>query len=369
MYPLADGCFAPRNHWYVAAWSKDIGRDPQERWIMDEPVAFYRTEAGSAVAVDGRCPHRHFPLGKSRVEGDNIVCGYHGIAFAPDGSCAGIPSQPTIPNVCRVKSYPLVERWDWIWIWPGDPELADEKLLPDHEALGLTDPDFKTYSGWYHLIPGRYMLMHDNLFDLTHLPHLHRNSLGALAETKPSRVDQGSGWISSTFEYLDTDPPEYARRNYGYDGKVDRRASVKLLFPAIHVADEEYRKAAPAGEIGDRIGSTRHFHAITPATRTSCHYFFAGASDADHPDPEYYRNCVTAVYPTLEEDISATYYIEEMIQKKGPLPPELLLRADATCVQGRRMFEDACRAEAVGRRYPPTEADGGTLEPVFVSAG
>ena len=93
MYPLPEGCFAPRNQWYVAAWSKDIGREPIERWILDEPVALYRRESGEPVALHGRCPHRSFPLGKSRVFGDNIACGYHGIQFRPDGSCAGIPSQ------------------------------------------------------------------------------------------------------------------------------------------------------------------------------------------------------------------------------------------------------------------------------------
>ncbi|MET0987440.1 MAG: Rieske 2Fe-2S domain-containing protein [Steroidobacteraceae bacterium] len=354
MYPLAEGCFAPRNHWYVAAWSKDVGREPMERWILDEPVAFYRRESGEPVALYGRCPHRHFPLGKGRVYGDNLACRYHGIQFAPDGSCASIPSQKVIPRACSVRSYPLVEKWDWIWIWMGEPHLTDESLIPDHFELGVADPAFKTHSGWYSLIPGRYMLMHDNLFDLTHLPHLHLDSLGALAETKPSRLDQGPGWISSTFEYLGVEPPAYAARNYGYTGRVDRFACVKLLFPALHIASEEYRQASTTPGIpGKLLGGTRHFHAVTPATRHSCHYFFSGASSADHPDPQYYISSVTNVYPTLEEDISATKYIEEMIQRLGTLPPEILLRADSVCVSGRRMFEDAIRAEQAGLRYPP----------------
>lgn len=353
MYPLAEGCFAPRNHWYVAAYSTDVTRQPMERMILDEPVAFYRKEDGSVVALDGRCPHRHFPLGKSEVEGDTIVCGYHGIAFNPDGSCAKIPSQVHVPNVCKVKSYPVKEIWDWIWIWPGDPALADEDLIPDHHALGLLDPTYKTHSGYYVEIPGRYMLMHDNLFDLTHLPHLHRGSLGALSQTKASRVERGPGWIASSFDYLNDDPPDYARRNYGYSDKVDRVAMVKLLFPALHVADERYTKAHPQApqQFGEAVGGTRHFHAITPATRHSCHYWFCGAVTTQ--DQEVARMLTEAVYPTIAEDISATDYIEKMIQQKGgALPPEVLLKADATCVEGRRMFEKACRAEEAGDRFP-----------------
>jgi len=352
MYPLPEGCFAPRNHWYVAAWSKDVTRRPIERWILDEPVALYRRESGEPVALHGRCPHRFFPLGKSRVIGDNIACGYHGIQFAPDGSCARVPSQRSIPQACAIRSYRLLERWDWIWIWTGEADLADESLIPDHFALGATDPAYKTYSGWYALIPGRYTLMHDNLFDLTHLPHLHLDTLGGLSETRPSRLDQGPGWVSSSFEYRDIDPPAYAAKIYRYQGKVDRFAHVKLLFPALHVASEEYRKASPdPAQPGELIGGTRHYHAITPATRHSCHYFFAGASNANHPDPEFYRTSVTNVYPTLAEDISATSYIEEMLQRTGSVPKEVLLRSDSVCVAGRRMFAEAIRAEQAAQHH------------------
>ena len=92
MYPLKDGLFAPRNQWYIAAWSSEVGRQPIERWILDQPVAMYRREDGAPVALHGRCPHRSFPLGRSRVDGDNLQCGYHGISFRPDGSCASIPT-------------------------------------------------------------------------------------------------------------------------------------------------------------------------------------------------------------------------------------------------------------------------------------
>ena len=75
MCPLWDGLFAPQNRWYIAAWSSEVTREPMERWLLDEPVALYRKEDGQAVALGGRCPHRSFPLGRSRVVGNNIQCG------------------------------------------------------------------------------------------------------------------------------------------------------------------------------------------------------------------------------------------------------------------------------------------------------
>jgi len=48
------------------------------RDLLNEPVVLFRTESGEAVALAGRCPHRHFPLGKGHLVGDSLECGYHG---------------------------------------------------------------------------------------------------------------------------------------------------------------------------------------------------------------------------------------------------------------------------------------------------
>ena len=60
MYPFTEGSFAPRNGWYVAAHAAEIARAPLARDILGEPVVLYRREDGRAVAVGGRCPHRHY---------------------------------------------------------------------------------------------------------------------------------------------------------------------------------------------------------------------------------------------------------------------------------------------------------------------
>ncbi len=346
MYPLAEGCFAPRNQWYIAAWSKEVTREPMERMILDEPVAFYRKEDGTPVALDGRCPHRSFPLGRSRVVGDNIQCGYHGITFRPDGSCAAIPSQDHIPKVCSVRAYPLVEKWKWIWIWPGDPALADESLIPDHHAIGLTDPRYKSAGDIYYLVPARYMLMHDNLFDLTHLGYLHKATFGEGAEADQVPVHaSGPDWIESRFEQPDIDCPPFFSAMIGYTGTVTRHFGLKLHMPCLHVGGEELFAGSAEAEPGQHLGSFRVYHGVTPATRHSTHYFWATGHDWDHSDPNHAANIATGIKPALEEDISAGRYIEEMIERAGGHPSELLLRADSVCVLGRRLFERYIRSE------------------------
>ena len=344
MYPLADGMFAPRNQWYVAAWSSEITRDPIERWILDEPVALYRKQDGTPVALDGRCPHRSYPLGKSRVVGDNVECGYHGITFTPDGSCARIPSQNTIPNVCRVRAYPLVAKWRWIWIWPGDPALADEALIPDHFEIGLTDPRFTCAGDLYFDVPGRYMLLHDNLLDLTHIGYLHRETFGADgggADQVPVHTS-GPNWIASHFDQPDIECPPFFAAMLGHQGRINRRFGLKLYLPCLHAGGEEFYTGA---ENENFVGALRVYHAVTPATRTSCHYFFATGHSWAHPDPKFAEGLVANIRPAIAEDVSAVDRVERMIPHYGGRPGELLLKADHVCVRGRRMFEDMIRGE------------------------
>ena len=106
MYPFAEGSFAPKNGWYVAAFCNEIGEDLLSRWILNQPVVLYRKSTGEAVAVQGRCPHRHYPLGESKRVGDAIQCGYHGITFDHAGKCTFVPSQANVPGVYSITAYP-----------------------------------------------------------------------------------------------------------------------------------------------------------------------------------------------------------------------------------------------------------------------
>src|SRR3712207_427284 len=63
-------------------------------------------------------------MGKLRGD-DEIMCGYHGICYDPDGRATFMPAQETINPSATVHSFPAVERHRYVCIWPGDP--ADRK--------------------------------------------------------------------------------------------------------------------------------------------------------------------------------------------------------------------------------------------------
>lgn len=79
------------NYWWVAAFSDEVSRDLPGRWLLETPVPLYRREAGTAVAVENRCPQRGAPLTLSCLKGDSVQCGYHGFRFDANGTSVEVP--------------------------------------------------------------------------------------------------------------------------------------------------------------------------------------------------------------------------------------------------------------------------------------
>src|SRR5215831_2811655 len=81
-----------------------------------------------------------------------------------------------------VRSYKLVERWGWAWVWLGESKRADETLLPEgfHWAA---EPGWQNLGDTLH-VNAHYQLVVDNLLDLSHEAFLHTNTIGnrAVAE-------------------------------------------------------------------------------------------------------------------------------------------------------------------------------------------
>src|SRR5512134_1088063 len=125
-----------RNAWYAAGFSDEFGRALLARTFLSEAVVLYRTEDGRPVAFEDRCAHRRLPLSMGRLVGDEIECGYHGLVYDCSGTCVKIPGQPraSIPPGARVRSYPVVDRHHYLWIWMGDPARADATLIPDYSG-------------------------------------------------------------------------------------------------------------------------------------------------------------------------------------------------------------------------------------------
>ncbi len=268
-----------RNAWYVGAWDHEVGRMPMRRLLLNEPVVFYRREDGMPVALEDRCCHRQAPLSKGKVIGNIIQCPYHGLRFDGTGKAVGIASQAEMPAGAQIRSYPVVEKYHWIWIWMGDPAKADPSLIEDFHWMD--DPGWRFAGELLHL-DGGYELLVENLLDTTHLTFIHPTTLGtdgfAGSEVK---FERGDNFIRVTRWLMDSQPAPFHQRMGGFpDGaNVDRWQITTFTPPAFVRLDVGSAPVGTGAREGDRSKGVNmmNLNAITPETETSTHQFWAHA--------------------------------------------------------------------------------------------
>jgi vanillate O-demethylase monooxygenase subunit len=326
----------PRNQWYVAGHSAELGHDLLSRWLLDEPVVFYRAEDGRPVALADACAHRQFPLSQSRRIGDTIECGYHGLVFNAAGQCVRVPQQDHIPPRLCVKAYPLFERWGLVWIWMGDPAYADESLIPDHSFLRR---DGWAPAGGQLYIKARAQLMNENLLDLSHLSYLHPTSIGTqrVAEVPvETEWDDRSVRVRRIMQHIES--PAFFQQAMGLHGFVDRTQMAEYFAPGFHITHVTAKLSGAPGNEG--LCQHKVVHGITPETRTSTHYFWAFARDYRTEDAEVSRFCQEAQQRVFLDDVAACEAIEARLAAYAPdYPPEFNIKVDAGPLQSRRIIE------------------------------
>jgi 3-ketosteroid 9alpha-monooxygenase subunit A len=133
--------------WFQVGWSAEVlpGGVKPLRYFDQELVAF-RSEAGELAVLDAHCRHLGAHLGyDSRVQGDCVVCPYHGWQWDVTGANAVIPYQDQ-PSRAMLQRWDVVEQHGVIFLWhdPGGggprpgwevPDLfADYPHLPGEEA-------------------------------------------------------------------------------------------------------------------------------------------------------------------------------------------------------------------------------------------
>ncbi|WP_414635983.1 Rieske 2Fe-2S domain-containing protein [Actinophytocola sp.] len=330
-----------RNQWYVAAYGHEIGRELFARTILGEPLVFYRSEAGEIVALADRCVHRRYPLSQSRLEGDTIVCGYHGFTYDTGGACVFVPGQARIPRTARVPAYPVVERDSFVWVWIGDRDRADESLIP--RAPWLADPRYTTVSGMEPLA-ARYLLLVDNLLDLSHETYLHGGYIGTpeVASTPiTTEVDEDNRIVYVSRRMADAACPPFYAKSTGIEGRITRWQDIEYHPPCLYLL---HSRVAPVGVLPDVDGADPHgFHvevvyAITPETAHSTHDFWAVARDFALDDQEVSDFLRQSNHTVVLQDVEALDILERVIASEPDGYQELSINIDTGGLAARRML-------------------------------
>ena len=340
------------DEWYVAAFGEELGWRLTARKILGKRVVLYRTEAGVPVALEDRCAHRSYPLSAGTLEGDTVVCGYHGFRYNTEGDCIEAPSQAKCPKDIGVRAYPLIERGSLVWIWMGDPALADPARLPAQEWI--VDPDWAKTSGYFRL-PGNYVSLHENLLDLTHLSYLHAKSFGTPDYARaPFEITTGDGHFALERAVSPTTLPPVWAKPTGLSGisTAARIALSEFVSPAFHqVGVTFYDTALP--EANRKVSRIRTAHLITPETQGSTHYFLVHGRDFGQHDPALGAYMHEQLFAAFQEDVDGLSLLEEVLEEADETTYEISVQSDAPALAMRQYLKT--RAEAASAR-PPSDA-------------
>lgn len=294
----------PLDQWYVAGFSSELTDQPIARTFLNRPVVLFRTGDGQAAALEDRCCHRSLPLSCGTVEAAGVRCGYHGMLYAPNGSCIEIPGQERIPAKARVKAYTLVEQNQILWIWmpreDGAAPTCEPPSYPHHD-----DPRYKFGSGHYHY-DAPYQLIHDNLLDLSHLGYVHLKTIGGNARqhmTAEMKVMAEDDTVRVVRLMPGTPPPPTYQAAWPFGATCDRWQEIEFHVSHLRIWTGAVEPGTDAIDDPNRGGfHMRGFHGITPETEESCHYFWSMAANK-HPDmPETIDTVVEQTRYTFDED-------------------------------------------------------------------
>ncbi|MFN3705553.1 MAG: Rieske 2Fe-2S domain-containing protein [Thermoflexales bacterium] len=168
--------------WYAVASLQQLEATPALGVrLLGEDVVIWRC-GEQVMAWQDLCLHRGVRLSLGKVEGERLICPYHGWAYGPDGRCAHIPAHPTQtpPEKARVKTYRARIAYDLVWVALGEP-THDVPPFPEWQ-----DPAFrKILCGPYRVRASGPRIV-ENFLDVAHFPFVHEGILGDRAHPEVS---------------------------------------------------------------------------------------------------------------------------------------------------------------------------------------
>jgi vanillate O-demethylase monooxygenase subunit len=308
-------------------------------------MVLFRGADGSVAALEDRCCHKELPLSLGTLEARGLRCGYHGMLYDSAGSCIEAPGQKRIPPGARVRSFPLREQDQILWVWVGvSATQQPNDSPPDYPFHSATDYEFDG-DVFHYAAP--YQLIHDNLLDLSHLGYVHLKTIGGNpgvhmnAELKVTHDDHGMQLVR---RMPDSDPPPTYLAAWPFPGRIDRWQEVD--FRISHFLIWTGGMETHTGSLSDPAREGFHlrgFHGVTPETAHTSHYFWSVATNPHPERPGMTRTIIEQTAATFAED-QVVIEAQWRNQQRFPGRQQVFLSIDAAPAYARRLIDRLLRA-------------------------
>jgi renierapurpurin 18,18'-hydroxylase len=157
------------NYWYPVGWAANFKVNQIRAVVVwQQAIAVYRDAEGKLHALEDACPHRGVELHRGKVQGVHLACPYHGWEFSgTTGDCVNIPYLPQGQKLpcAKARAYPVQEKYGLVWIFPGDPALAEVQPVPEVPEYG--DPDWLMVPVTAHF-RAHFSICNENAMDVFH---------------------------------------------------------------------------------------------------------------------------------------------------------------------------------------------------------
>jgi vanillate O-demethylase monooxygenase subunit len=177
--PMMESALWPalREYWHPITWAEEVAEDKMFTFrLLDEEIVVCRP-GGTLVAFSDLCIHRGTPMSLGTVEGDKVVCCYHGWEYNTEGKCTRIPALPKdhpIPKKACLKMYQATERYGLVWVCMSDTPRAPMPDCPFFE-----DPSYQQAFRNRWVWKASAARSTENFFDQAHFAFVHEGILGS----------------------------------------------------------------------------------------------------------------------------------------------------------------------------------------------
>lgn len=339
----------PLNSWYVAATSGEVRHRLLGRQLLDTPVVLFRQESGAIAAFEDRCAHRSMPMSSGRLDGDYLVCRYHGFRYDPTGACVLVPSQERVPYGARLRMLPVHEDPPFVWIWPGDAARAARISPP--VVSWLRDPAWAVFGGAFD-VAANYLMLHENSLDLTHMPFVHgEHTLQTHVGVPPPlevEVSENSVSYRRDFPAMRIAPWQVRATGLAPDRDYEQREIADFIQPGFHTDSVEVVATIEGDSRAAEVLKKTSARAYTPEGPTSTHVFWQVGRNFAIDQPSVEADLRSVHEQIFSEDKALLEEMQVHVQRYGPHHRATVVNADIAGVKAREIVQ-AMLAREQGR--------------------